>query len=158
MAERPTFGRRGVKTDPRGGAADVSKTRRAPPPRLSRPGDDLPIGAATVAATRKRIAGWSLATAGALTAAGLWFAETAASPCIDDPATPLVDESKVGECADRAGASGHRSGGHWGHWVWRSGGRSTSSAVGVVSSSAPSSTAKRGGFGSSGFFHGFGGG
>lgn len=157
MADRPTFGRRGVKTGP--GTDRTETPRGAPASRLERPKYAPASGAAAVAATRKRIAGWSLATAGALTAAGLWFAETAAEPCRDDPATPLVDEAKVGDCADRAASRGH-AGGHVSHWFWRSGPSNRSSSfVGGTSTGAKStSSASRGGFGSSGFFHGFGGG
>ncbi len=158
MAERPTFGRRGVKT---GSAPDAAKSpRRAPPPRFARASDEPSSGAAAVATARKRIAGWSLATAGALPAASLWFVETSAEPCLDDPATPLVDESKAGDCADRAAASRGHTSGRWVHWFWRSGSgtRSSSFYGGTATGAKSTSSASRGGFGSSGFFHGFGGG
>lgn len=119
-----------------------------------------------VAAARKRTLGLSLATAGALTAAGLWFAESVESPCLDDPTT-TVDEKTTGDCAAPASATATgRHGGGFGYWVWRSNpfgrgvwsGRSVSTAsASAFQGTASRSTASRGGFGSIGSFHLFGG-
>jgi len=161
MVERRPFGRRGTVPDP--GAAPEPRAV-GPKPRAvgpKSPSSLLPDGAAMVARARKRTLGLSLATAGALTAAGLWFAESRERTCVDDPATPTVDESKIGDCADRP----HRSGNHaaLGHWFWRGGSSGSSgssfraSPTAQVAPSPVKSTATRGGFGSIGSFHLFGG-
>lgn len=158
MAEPPPFGRRGLP--PKTGK--TAKLRMAKP--AAAPDSLLPDGAAMVARTRKRTIGLSLATAGALTAAGLWFAESGARTCVDDPATPTVDEATTGDCAPGArGSSGHSSGGHWywrggwSGWSGWSGSSSRASGSTLVSSTTPKSSASRGGFGSIGSFHMFGG-
>lgn len=152
MAEQRPFGRRGTAPERR---APV-KTRAAQSPEAS----VLPDGAEMVARARKRTIGLSLATAGALTAAGLWFAESSDRVCVDDPATTTVDESKVGDCAT---STRHHGGSLWGgRWFWRGGsswGGSTmrSSPSASIAPVAAKSTASRGGFGSIGSFHLFGG-
>lgn len=159
MVERRPFGRRGTVPDPGASDKGASTKPRAVGPKP--PSSLLPDGADMVARTRKRTLGLSLAAAGALTATGLWFAESGERTCVDDPTTPTVDESKIGDCADRT----HRSGNHGGigRWFWtgwssRSSGSSfRASPTTQVAPGPVKSAASRGGFGSTGSFHLFGG-
>jgi len=160
MVERRSFGRRGTVPEP--GASDRGASTKPRAVGSKPPSSLLPDGADMVARTRKRTLGLSLATAGALTAAGLWFAESGERTCVDDPTTPTVDESKIGGCGT---TRRHSTGGAWlGHWFWRGGGSSwggssfrAAPAAGPISSGPVKSTASRGGFGSTGSFHLFGG-
>ncbi len=139
-----------------------------------RHGEDslLPPPVEEYARARKRTLTLSLVTAGALAAAGLWFAEGRAKTCVDDPATPTVDESLPENCRPRQ--SHWRSSSRW-FWTSRSGSTwtsakrwslfsssSSSSNSSAMSHSSPStshavSTTSRGGFGSLGSFHSSGG-
>lgn len=160
MVERRPFGRRGTTADL--GAPDPGASAKSRAVGPASPSSLLPDRADMVARARKRTLGLSLATAGALTAAGLWFAESGERACVDDPATPAVDESKIGDCAT---TRRHSTGGAWlGHWFWRGGGSSWSGssfsaapAAEPVATGPVKSTATRGGFGSTGSFHLFGG-
>ena len=150
--------------------------RRGAPPKVGRPrgtgkGTLADIDAEAVARTRKRTLGISLVAAGALAAAGVWFAESGERKCVDDPATPQVDESKVGPCATSSNTR-HTSSGYHGtslfRWVggWGSSSSSSSSysslrgssdGGGGVHTSGGESSVSRGGFGSFGSFHSSGG-
>lgn len=146
-------------------------------------GDDELAPRATVTEamrTRKRSLGVTLVTMGALAAGGLALAERRQPVCVDDPATPTIDESLPENCRLQNRTSSVRhSYGVWGwHWrsssggpsrSWFSGGSSSSpsalhttssgswGASGASGGAASHSTTSRGGFGSSGSFHFSGG-
>ena len=149
--------------------------RRGAPPKVGRQrgtgrGTLADIDAEAVSRTRKRTLGISLVTAGALAAAGVWFAESGERKCVDDPATPQVDESKIGPCATSSNTHRTSSGYHGTslfRWVGGWGSSSSSSSYsslrgssdggGGVHTGGGQSSVTRGGFGSFGSFHSSGG-
>lgn len=167
----------------RGGGSPATPRPREPAPRppVSRPiergGDDTLAPGATaseVSRTRKRSLTVTLVTMGALAAGGLALSERRQPTCVDDPTTPMIDESRPENCRpqNRATTTRNSLGPLWWHWRsssggatsrWFSGGGSAIPTAAHSTSSGPSSspvshsTTPRGGFGSIGSFHFSGG-